>query len=89
MLPKAIERIVLQRKYLRYWQFINCATAAGFLSKQMLVGKKMKSCTMDIGEVTTTIDGIKCCFIDTPGFEDTRQSDVDILRKVSNWLEVT
>jgi len=55
----------------------------------MLVGKKMKSCTMDIGEVTTTIDGIKCCFIDTPGFEDTRQSDVDILRKVSNWLEVT
>lgn len=59
------------------------------LSNGRAVGNNMKSCTMDIGEATTTIDGVRCCFIDTPGFEDTRQTDVDILRKVSNWLEVT
>jgi hypothetical protein len=44
---------------------------------------------MDIAEATAVVDEVSCCFIDTPGFEDTRQTDVDILRKVSNWLEVT
>jgi len=28
-------------------------------------------------------------FVDTPGFDDTKRSDSDILKMISDWLEIT
>ena len=43
--------------------------------------------TKDIQTASTTINGREVWFIDTPGFDDTHRSDVDILATIANWVQ--
>ncbi|PUU73510.1 P-loop containing nucleoside triphosphate hydrolase protein [Tuber borchii] len=62
--------------------FINAITEKG-----LKVGHGLFSCTQDIQTANTTINGREVWLIDTPGFEDTNQSNVDILATIANWVE--
>jgi len=47
----------------------------------------LKSCTGDITEFKVQgPDGRNITFVDTPGFDDTYKSDVEILAQVAEWL---
>ncbi|KZW01605.1 P-loop containing nucleoside triphosphate hydrolase protein, partial [Exidia glandulosa HHB12029] len=52
------------------------------------VGHKLVSCTSEVHLVQTTIDGVPCVLIDTPGFDDTTNSDTNTLRLIANYLEL-
>jgi predicted GTPase len=65
--------------------FLNRATE----TEQVEVGHGFRSCTSDIEELFCVLDGHKYCLIDSPGFEDTYQSDTEVLKKISSWLEFT
>ena len=43
--------------------------------------------TQEIQTANTTINGREVWFIDTPGFDDTNRSDVDILATIANWVQ--
>jgi len=43
--------------------------------------------TQDIQTAITTINGREVWLIDTPGFDDTHRSDVDILSTIANWVQ--
>lgn len=50
----------------------------------------------DLGSSTSEIDIIKMTFpdyniviVDIPGFDDTKRSDFDTLKIISEWLEIT
>jgi len=43
--------------------------------------------TQDIQTAGTTINGREVWLIDTPGFDDTHRSDVDILATIANWVQ--
>jgi predicted GTPase len=52
----------------------------------------LKSCTDDISVIRFSIPEIldaNVCLVDTPGFDDTNRSDVDIFKKISDWLNDT
>jgi predicted GTPase len=65
-------------------KFINLATGvdAG-------VGHDLESFTSEIGIIKMTFLGCNVVFVDTPGFDDTKRSDSDILKMISDWLELT
>jgi len=66
-------------------QFINVATGvdAG-------IGHDLESCTTEIGIIKMRFPGgYNVVFVDTPGFDDTKKSDSDILKMISVWLEIT
>ncbi|KAF9463764.1 P-loop containing nucleoside triphosphate hydrolase protein [Collybia nuda] len=63
--------------------FINCATG----SDSEKVSDELASCTREIKEATPfKLNGYKVRLIDTPGFDDTERSEVEILRKISDYL---
>jgi hypothetical protein len=68
-------------------QFINVATgqAGG------TVGHHLKSCTSDIRAVRVNhpATGIPVTFIDTPGFDDSVKTDMEILTLIADWLVKT
>ena len=37
----------------------------------------------------TSPDGYNIVFVDTPGFDDPEKSDTDVLKMISDWLEIT
>jgi len=43
--------------------------------------------TQDIQAASTNINGREVWLIDTPGFDDTHRSDVDILSTIANWIQ--
>jgi len=43
--------------------------------------------TQDIQTASTTINGREVQLIDTPGFDDTDRSDVDILSTIAKWVQ--
>jgi len=43
--------------------------------------------TQDIQAASTNINGREVWLIDTPGFDDTYRSDVDILSTIANWIQ--
>jgi len=43
--------------------------------------------TQDIQTASTTINGREVQLIDTPGFDDTDRSDVDILANIAKWVQ--
>jgi GTPase Era involved in 16S rRNA processing len=53
------------------------------------VGHDLESCTSEIGIIKMTFPGYNIVFVDTPGFDDTKRSDSDILKMISDWLEIT
>jgi hypothetical protein len=70
-------------------QFIN--TLLG--EDHMLVGHEMTSCTSKLEYFVIDpipnqprLKGRRVVIVDTPGFDDTYQDDVEILRRVAVWL---
>ncbi|TDL17136.1 hypothetical protein BD410DRAFT_730453 [Rickenella mellea] len=67
--------------------FINSATG-----NSVKVGHDLESCTTEIGIIKCQFPercGLDVVFVDTPGFDDTNKSDLEILEMVANWLKVT
>lgn len=52
------------------------------------VGHGLRSCTLSIDPVQMIVDEQECILIDTPGYDDTSRSDVEILRKIADFFEV-
>ncbi|EDR05907.1 uncharacterized protein LACBIDRAFT_251637 [Laccaria bicolor S238N-H82] len=56
------------------------------------VGQTMESCTIDITPVVVEIpnnpffNGRRLIVVDTPGFDDTKGNDLEILRRIALWL---
>ena len=68
-------------------QFINSATGGS-----VRVGHELESCTTEIGIVKCQFPektGLDVVFVDTPGFDDTNKSDLEILEMVAEWLKKT
>jgi len=54
-----------------------------------IVGHSLESKTNEISVIKLSFPGIAdsdICFVDTPGFDDTNKSDVQIFEMISNWL---
>ena len=54
-----------------------------------MAGHGLQSCTSEVSVVELEYPGVKFCFVDTPGFDNTNKSDVDILKLVGKWLGMT
>ena len=65
-------------------KFVECATRQAAQS----VGHKLRSCTTDIRTVRITHpgDGRPLLLVDTPGFDDTVKSDVEILIMIADYI---
>lgn len=55
------------------------------------VGNGLVSCTQVLQAVQCRdpVRGRDFLFVDTPGFDDTYRSDVEILEEIARWLEKT
>ena len=68
-------------------QFINAATGGS-----VRVGHELESCTTEIGIIKChfpEMTGLDVVFVDTPGFDDTNKTDLEILEMVADWLKKT
>ena len=57
-----------------------------------IAGHGLKSYTDEISVIKFSIPEIldsDICLVDTPGFDDTNKSDVDIFKMISDWLNDT
>jgi predicted GTPase len=63
-------------------QFINTASGSNFA-----IGKGLDSCTSEL-QVSEQfeLDGRSVKLIDTPGFDDSALSDVDVLEMIATFL---
>ena len=52
------------------------------------VGKGLTSCTVEMNPVPVVVDSHECILIDTPGYDDTTRSDVEILRLTADFFEI-
>ena len=53
-------------------------------------GSRLESCTTEVRAVRLSnhpVHGDRLVLVDTPGFDDTNKSDLEILQMVSNWLQ--
>ena len=67
------------------FQFINAASGSEFD-----VGHGLKSCTSKFVRTDVfSLAGRKIILIDTPGFDDTNISDIDILKSMGGFLSAT
>lgn len=56
------------------------------------MGHNLESCTSEVGIIRLSLPELSVndlVFVDTPGFDDTHKSDVDILKMVADWLKTT
>jgi len=63
-------------------------TLAGQLGRRS--GSRLESCTTEVRAVRLynhPVHGDKLVLVDTPGFDDTNKSDLEILQMVSDWLK--
>ena len=59
-------------------------------ASQFKVGDNLDCCTSEIQESAEFIlDGRRVVLIDTPGFDDTRMSDTDVLKSIAAFLGVS
>ena len=66
-------------------QFINRASGSN-----LRVGTGLKSCTDEVNPVDPfLLDGIPVILIDTPGFDETSKSDVEVLKLIAAYLTST
>jgi len=71
-------------------QFIGAATGS-----DVGVGHELQSCTTEINMVKLDfVDSFErtdfdIVFVDTPGFDDTNKTDVEILEMLADWLNKT
>ncbi|KAH6682599.1 P-loop containing nucleoside triphosphate hydrolase protein [Halenospora varia] len=53
------------------------------------VGHDWKSCTQEVQRYECEVEGSMCVLLDSPGFNDTFQSDEETLIKLARYLEIT
>jgi len=53
------------------------------------VGHELESYTTEIQIIRFQFVDINVVFVDTPGFDDTHKSDVEILTMIADWLNTT
>jgi hypothetical protein len=53
----------------------------------METGGHLNSTTKSICETTSVVNGQTVTLIDTPGFDDTYMSDVEVLGKIAIYLQ--
>lgn len=71
--------------YLRLTQFINLASGS-----DLRVSGGLQSCTNSVQATAPfDLDDRRVVLIDTPGFDDTTQSDTDVLRTIAAFLATT
>lgn len=68
-------------------QFI--AKARNAPDDDTMLDVSLDSQTKEIKAFKVHIHGQKLILVDTPGFDDTYRSDLDILRTIARWLETT
>ena len=74
--------MVMVRHSNRCFKFINFASGSN-----LRIGMGLESCTDEVRRVDEfTLDGRRVILIDTPGFDDTSKSDVDIMRMIAVFL---
>lgn len=56
---------------------------------QSMIGHKLHSCTERVQAIRCSHNGRDYVFLDTPGFDDTKLSDVQVLAEISSWLVST
>jgi hypothetical protein len=68
-------------------QLIKVATG----SDDIQIGDNLASCTRQIQAIRchNPLQNCDVLFVDTPGFDDTVRSDMDILQGLADWLEKT
>ena len=72
----------MTRNSLGCLQFINLASGSN-----LRIGMLLESCTAEVQLADKfTLDGRAVTLIDTPGFDDTSKSDVDILKMIAAFL---
>jgi len=49
----------------------------------------MEPCRTEIDIIKITFHGYNIVFVETPGFDNTKRTDSDILKMTSAWLEIT
>ncbi|OPB37505.1 hypothetical protein A0O28_0044170 [Trichoderma guizhouense] len=55
--------------------------------KNVKIGHNLESCTVDVEDVEFMLNDRVCVhLIDTPGFDDTSRSDVEVLQNIAVWL---
>lgn len=65
-----------------FMQFINAAS-----SSSLQVGHGLQSCTSEVNfSEPFFVNGRKVVLFDTPGFDDTNRSDVEILTEIAAFL---
>ncbi|KAG9074945.1 hypothetical protein FRC06_010367 [Ceratobasidium sp. 370] len=76
--------------------FVFGATGAGkttlinnLTGSDLEVGNSLESCTTDIQGSYTDYRGRRITVFDTPGFDDSRISDVQVLKKIATFLEAS
>ena len=65
-------------------EFIELATGA-----TGLVGDGLATFTTEISATRLSFLGRDLCFVDTPGFDGTNESDVDVFKMIADWLNKT
>lgn len=60
---------------------------AGDAAIKLKTGHGLESCTQDIETVECKIGGCSVTLVDTPGFDDSKRSDTEILTLIADWLE--
>ena len=53
------------------------------------IGHDLESYTTEIQIIRYQLSGINIVFVDTPGFDDTYKTDVEILQMIADWLNST
>ena len=73
-----------------YLQFIDVVTKPSL--NKLRAGSSLGSCTQKIQAVRLRnheFYGSKLVLVDTPGFDDDRRSDMEILELIGDWLKKT
>ncbi|KAK6067745.1 kinesin light chain [Seiridium cupressi] len=61
-------------------------TLAGEAASRLRTGHDLESCTQEIETVDFPLDGHDVTLVDTPGFDDSKRSDTEILTLIADWL---
>jgi len=75
----------LHLSWLRFTQFVNLIGGSN-----LITGDELESCTSVVQPGKPfDLDGRPVVLIDTPGFDDTVRSDVDVLNMIAAFLETS
>jgi len=82
--------LALRSEFTLYSQFIDVLTKPS--SNKLRAGSSLGSCTEKIQAVRLRNHkhyGSKLVLVDTPGFDDDRRSDMEVLEMIGEWLRKT